>query len=122
MSAALMDAKPCAPARTADVDKKSFGKRLRELRTAAGLSQTALARLAGLRQSHISAWENGTNEPLITQVDKLARALGVDLNALGKPPTTEPPEPPRGRPRHPDGNPSPTPVAPFPGRKFGKKR
>src|SRR6187401_2564258 len=84
--------------RTTDVDKESFGLRLRELRTAAGLSQLVLAQRTGISQSSISAWEAGINVPLITQAAKIAEALGVDIGEMVKPTATEPNAPKRGRP------------------------
>ncbi|MGH8774288.1 MAG: helix-turn-helix domain-containing protein [Jiangellaceae bacterium] len=48
-------------------------------RTAAGLSQTELARRAGTRQSVISAIENGAQIPGGLMLERLARALGGSL-------------------------------------------
>lgn len=73
-----------------ELDKKSFGARLRELRLASGLSQEALAERCGVGQGRISQWESGTNAPLITQTVKLAEALGVGIEELVKPPSPPP--------------------------------
>jgi ribosome-binding protein aMBF1 (putative translation factor) len=48
-------------------------------RTAAGLSQTELARRAGTRQSVISAIENGAQIPGGLMLERIARALGGSL-------------------------------------------
>ncbi|HEX6577987.1 MAG TPA: helix-turn-helix transcriptional regulator [Jiangellaceae bacterium] len=48
-------------------------------RTAAGLSQTELARQAGTRQSVISAIENGAQIPGGLMLGRIARALGGSL-------------------------------------------
>ena len=45
-------------------------------RTAAGLSQTELARRAGTRQAVISAIENGAQAPGGVMLERIARALG----------------------------------------------
>lgn len=82
------------------VDKKAFGRRLRELRIKAGLSQSALGDLSGLNQSQISKWEEGESVPLITTAPDLAAALGVSVEALFVEPHGKAPQPPqRGRPR-----------------------
>ncbi len=48
-------------------------------RTAAGLSQTELARRAGTRQSVISAIENGAQAPGGVMLARIAHALGGTL-------------------------------------------
>lgn len=48
-------------------------------RTAAGLSQTELARRAGTRQSVISAIENGAQIPGGLMLERIAHALGGSL-------------------------------------------
>lgn len=50
-----------------------------DARVAAGLSQTELARLAGTRQSVISAIENGAQAPGGVMLARIARALGGTL-------------------------------------------
>ena len=57
-----------------------FGKRLRELRTAAELTQEALGAKAGMRYQAIAKLERGTGEPTWPTVLKLAAALGVEPN------------------------------------------
>jgi transcriptional regulator with XRE-family HTH domain len=52
---------------------------LRDARKAAGLSQSALSKLAGLAQSHISHVESGVKEPTLTKVIDIARALDLEL-------------------------------------------
>src|SRR5262245_50842438 len=75
-----------------------FGRRLRELRDAVGLNQAELAERAGVVPANISRWESGDREPLVSQVRKLADALGVPAEELLKPPTSTPEAPRRGRP------------------------
>lgn len=52
-----------------------FGQRLRELRNARGLSQTALADLCGSNHPFISELERGVKVPSLTMILRLANAL-----------------------------------------------
>jgi predicted nucleotidyltransferase len=60
---------------------------IRRARVAAGLSQSELARSAGVAQSVISAYENGRREPSLPQLERLVEATGhrlsVDLQPGG---------------------------------------
>lgn len=60
----------------------SFGQRLRALRLAANLKQTALGRRAGLSQNHISQLERDLWLPSLPSFLALAQALGVCLEML----------------------------------------
>jgi transcriptional regulator with XRE-family HTH domain len=71
------------------MDPELFGRRLKELREQAGLSQTALAEAAGLSQSAIAHWERGRSEPIWSNVLALATALGVDCLAFQQPAATK---------------------------------
>ncbi len=53
-----------------------FGRRLKELREARGLSQDGLAKLANLAVSGVSKLEQGVAEPHWPTVVSLAEALG----------------------------------------------
>ncbi len=64
---------------------KQFGDRLKELRDAAGMSQTELAKKSGLNQSTISQWEKGSMEPAWSAVMGLSAALGVSCEAFRLP-------------------------------------
>lgn len=57
-------------------------KNLKEIREYLGLSQSALAHKAGFDPSAISHFETGTREPNITNLVKLADALGVSTDRL----------------------------------------
>ena len=72
------------------------GAKLREHRTNAELTQTALADLADVHAIDISRYERGEVEPTLAVAVRLARALGVDVNRLLQPvkPETNPPAPP----------------------------
>lgn len=60
----------------------AFGIVLRKVRKAANLSQEALALEADLQRNYISLIELGTNQPTITTIFKLARALKIKPNEL----------------------------------------
>jgi transcriptional regulator with XRE-family HTH domain len=83
----------------------SFGARLRQLRTAAGLSQTALAQRAGLTRMAVAHLEMGRRQPTWATAVALADALGVSTEAFREPPAPGP-ETTRGRP------PAPRPASP----------
>jgi transcriptional regulator with XRE-family HTH domain len=59
-----------------------FGCVVRKSREVQGLSQEALADLAGLHRTYISMIERGTRTPSIAVVEKLARALGAGMGDL----------------------------------------
>jgi transcriptional regulator with XRE-family HTH domain len=59
-----------------------IGRRLRELRAAAGLSLDALAHKSGVSRSNISLIERGQSSPTAVVLDKLASALGVSVASM----------------------------------------
>lgn len=59
---------------------REFGRRLAALRLAAGLSQGDLGELVGLTRQAISRVEVRGLE--VTMLERIARALGVDVGAL----------------------------------------
>jgi transcriptional regulator with XRE-family HTH domain len=61
---------------------RSFGNRLRELRSASGVSQEELAHRAGLHRTYLGGIERGERNPSLANLYKLAEALGVDLATL----------------------------------------
>lgn len=58
------------------------GKRLLDLRKAAGLSQMQLARLLGQSQRNIAFWEQSDKPPRSDLLPRLAEILGVRLEDL----------------------------------------
>jgi transcriptional regulator with XRE-family HTH domain len=91
-----------------------FAQRLRGLREKAGLSQYALAGLAGISKQAMNHLEAGRNEPGWETVQRLALALGVTCEAfvdpglslpgveparMGRPKAVKKPPKKRGRPR-----------------------
>jgi len=61
---------------------KAVAQRLRALRKTRGLSQTALARAAGLGQVSVSNYETGKREATLASAMSLAAALDVTFNQL----------------------------------------
>jgi transcriptional regulator with XRE-family HTH domain len=55
-----------------------FGRRVRALRLARGLTQEQLGHAAGIDYKHLSAVERGAKAPSFEAIGKLARALGVE--------------------------------------------
>lgn len=56
-----------------------LGRSVRELREERGWSQTELARAAGMTQSAVARFEAGGTVPTLVVLERLARALGVEL-------------------------------------------
>jgi transcriptional regulator with XRE-family HTH domain len=77
-----------------------FARRLRQLRDAAGLTQSELAEKSGLHRQGIAKLETGEREPAWGTVRALAKALGISCSEfeIEEPPAEEPARP-RGRPR-----------------------
>jgi transcriptional regulator with XRE-family HTH domain len=59
-----------------------FGRRVRELRTARGLSQEAFADACGLHRTYIGGIERGERNLSLENIGKIAEALGVTLSEL----------------------------------------
>ncbi len=59
-----------------------FGARLRELRSAAGLTQKALGEAVGSSANAIAQYETGRHKPSWEAVVKFAAALGVGVEAF----------------------------------------
>ena len=59
-----------------------LGAALRRLRLASGMSQEALALESGVQRNFISLIETDQNQPTISTIVKLARALGVKASEL----------------------------------------
>lgn len=59
-----------------------MGKRIKAARQEAHLSQTALARSAGVHWRMILAWENSQSLPTLLSILRIATALGVSPGYL----------------------------------------
>jgi transcriptional regulator with XRE-family HTH domain len=69
-------AEPRSPAHVA------YGRAIRELRTARGISQEGFARMAGLDRTYVSGIERGERNPSLTNILELADTLGVKVSEL----------------------------------------
>ena len=61
---------------------KILGKRIRNYRTAIGLSQEKLAELSGCHPTYIGQIERGEKNATIESIEKIAKALNVTLSKL----------------------------------------
>jgi len=59
-----------------------FGRRLKALREARGVSQAALAERAGLTREYVNKLEAGKYDPTLGTLGRLAKALGITERAL----------------------------------------
>ena len=64
------------------MDKARLGNRLRDLRTAKGLTQADLALVVGVSRKTINTVENGVFTPSATRALLLARALGAPVEEV----------------------------------------
>ena len=62
--------------------KRTFGQRMRELRTEKGLSQEALALACDLDRTYIGGIERGERNVSLVNIQKIATALGVSPREL----------------------------------------
>ncbi len=70
------------PSPTEKLDRVQVAHAVRDLRHVHNLSQRQLAVRMGVPRTYISKIENGKAMPTLSSLDRLARALGVDIAAL----------------------------------------
>jgi transcriptional regulator with XRE-family HTH domain len=63
------------------------------------LQQQELAKRAGISRKYLSEIEHEQVDPRFSIVQRIAQALGVSLDTLGRQSQKTPPTPPRKRPR-----------------------
>ena len=63
-------------------NKKLLGKRIKELRKQAGLTQEKLAELIDIETTSLSGIESGRHFPSMPTVEKIAKNLNVEIKAL----------------------------------------
>ena len=61
---------------------KDFGKRLKEIRKAKGLTQSQLAELSNIEVMSVSRIENGTHFPKKENIESFAKVLKIDVKEL----------------------------------------
>ena len=59
-----------------------FGKNMREERLKRGLSQEALADIAGVHRTYIGMIERGEKNITLANIKKIAKALNVEISDL----------------------------------------
>lgn len=59
-----------------------IGKRIKEIRTAKGLSMYRLTQITGISGHHIKGIEEGTRQPTIDTLKKLLVPLGISMAEL----------------------------------------
>ena len=79
--------------------REQFGRTLRELRTAQGLTQEELAFRSGMNVTYLSDLERGRWNPSLAMIVDLARGLAVHPAQLLKDIVVDPEAPPSGRKR-----------------------
>lgn len=60
----------------------AFGERVRQMRKEKGLSQEALADLAGIDRSYMGHIERGDQNITLTKIYQISEALGVSVSDL----------------------------------------
>lgn len=63
-------------------DKSQFSENLSRLRAMRGLTQQKLSELTGIAVQTISSYENSERKPKIQRLNKIAKALGVNIEDI----------------------------------------
>lgn len=74
-----------------------IGRRIRERRTAQGLSQTALGQALGVSFQQIQKYENGANRVSASRLYRIAQVLDIDVGYFFGTPSAGTPQKPRQR-------------------------
>ncbi|MFH1840857.1 MAG: helix-turn-helix transcriptional regulator [Patescibacteria group bacterium] len=61
---------------------KRFGKNLKRIRLEKKMSQGDVARALGVHRSYISGLERGVRNPTLTNIERIAKALGINIQKL----------------------------------------
>lgn len=62
--------------------QQKLGKKIKELRLGAELSQERLGEMTGLDRTYISGIERGVRNPSLKNIEKLAKSLNVKVSDL----------------------------------------
>jgi transcriptional regulator with XRE-family HTH domain len=65
-------------------DAKKLGENLKKIRTGKNITQTEFAEKLGVDKSFVSNIENGKNNPTLSTITNLAKALKVQVEELFK--------------------------------------
>jgi len=63
---------------------KRFGKNLKRVRQEKKMTQGDIVRATGIDRAYVSSLESGKQNPTLTTIDKIAKALGVSAQELTK--------------------------------------
>lgn len=63
---------------------QKFGENMKKVRLEKGMSQGDICRALGLDRAYISNVENGKQNLTLSTMEKVAKALGVDIDILLK--------------------------------------
>ena len=63
---------------------KKLGENIKKIREAKGMSQGDICRITAMDRGYISRVENGSKNPTISNLEKIAKALGVTASELIK--------------------------------------
>ena len=64
------------------MDKRTFGKRLKELRNSKCITQAKLAEIVGVHEKQISKIESGAHYPTFENFIKILEALNVSISSF----------------------------------------
>ena len=78
----MLDSPLSRPQADEVIDSLTLGKRIRQLRTDAALTLADVASAVGVATSHMSSLENGKREAKLSELQSVARAVGVTLDEL----------------------------------------
>lgn len=62
--------------------RKAFGQKVRILRKSRGFSQETFANAAGLHRTYIGAVERGEQNVSIDNIERIAKALNIQISEL----------------------------------------
>ena len=73
-----------ATRKSIETARKRFARKLKTERLARGISQEALAELAGLHRTYVGSVERGERNIAVDNMESLANAMGLDICDLLK--------------------------------------
>lgn len=73
-----------ATRKSIETARKRFARKLKTERLARGISQEALAELAGLHRTYVGSVERGERNIAVDNMELLANAMGLDICDLLK--------------------------------------
>ena len=68
-----------ATRKSIETARKRFARKLKTERLARGISQEALAELAGLHRTYVGSVERGERNIAVDNMESLANAMGLDI-------------------------------------------